>query len=151
MALIKCPECEKEISDKAAMCPNCGFEIPKKVFCRACGKQINPNVEYCPNCGEATGVGEKNSGEYYSRTPQYGTYNEEKNNGLCLSGMIVSICSFFLDFFGLVAVTGIVLSSVGLSQVKGKPGKNRGYAIAGIICGSIEAIAKFIQLMNYYG
>jgi len=24
MALIKCPECEKEISDKAASCPNCG-------------------------------------------------------------------------------------------------------------------------------
>lgn len=24
MALIKCPECGKEISDKAAACPNCG-------------------------------------------------------------------------------------------------------------------------------
>lgn len=24
MALIKCPECGKEISDKAATCPNCG-------------------------------------------------------------------------------------------------------------------------------
>lgn len=27
MALIKCPECGKEISDKAASCPNCGFPI----------------------------------------------------------------------------------------------------------------------------
>lgn len=24
MALVKCPECGKEISDKAASCPNCG-------------------------------------------------------------------------------------------------------------------------------
>lgn len=24
MAMIKCPECGKEISDKAAACPNCG-------------------------------------------------------------------------------------------------------------------------------
>ena len=24
MALIKCPECGKEISDKARACPNCG-------------------------------------------------------------------------------------------------------------------------------
>lgn len=24
MALIKCPECGKEISDKASACPNCG-------------------------------------------------------------------------------------------------------------------------------
>lgn len=27
MALIKCPECGKEISDKAASCPNCGAPI----------------------------------------------------------------------------------------------------------------------------
>lgn len=27
MALIKCPECGKEISDKAASCPNCGCPI----------------------------------------------------------------------------------------------------------------------------
>ena len=27
MALIKCPECGKEISDQAANCPNCGFPL----------------------------------------------------------------------------------------------------------------------------
>lgn len=27
MALIKCPECGKEISDKAPTCPNCGYPI----------------------------------------------------------------------------------------------------------------------------
>lgn len=27
MALIKCPECEREISDKAAACPHCGYPI----------------------------------------------------------------------------------------------------------------------------
>lgn len=27
MALIKCPECGKEISDKATLCPNCGYPI----------------------------------------------------------------------------------------------------------------------------
>lgn len=27
MALIKCPECGKEISDRAAACPNCGCPI----------------------------------------------------------------------------------------------------------------------------
>lgn len=29
MALINCPECGKEISDKAASCPNCGCPIKK--------------------------------------------------------------------------------------------------------------------------
>lgn len=30
MALIKCPECSKEISDKAVNCPNCGREFSKQ-------------------------------------------------------------------------------------------------------------------------
>ena len=30
MALIKCPECGKEISDKAASCPNCGCLLELK-------------------------------------------------------------------------------------------------------------------------
>lgn len=29
MALIKCPECGKETSDSAKVCPNCGFRIKK--------------------------------------------------------------------------------------------------------------------------
>ena len=29
MALIKCPECSKEISDTAKNCPNCGYEKEK--------------------------------------------------------------------------------------------------------------------------
>lgn len=28
MALIHCPECGKEISDKAEKCPNCGYPLP---------------------------------------------------------------------------------------------------------------------------
>ena len=27
MALINCPECGKEVSDSAEMCPNCGYSI----------------------------------------------------------------------------------------------------------------------------
>ena len=27
MALIRCPECNKEVSDTAATCPNCGYSI----------------------------------------------------------------------------------------------------------------------------
>ena len=29
MAMIKCPECEKEVSDKTYKCPNCGVVINK--------------------------------------------------------------------------------------------------------------------------
>lgn len=29
MALINCPECGKEVSDKAKACPNCAYPIAK--------------------------------------------------------------------------------------------------------------------------
>lgn len=31
MALIKCPECGKEVSDTARTCPNCGYKIKKNI------------------------------------------------------------------------------------------------------------------------
>lgn len=31
MALIKCPECGKEVSDKASQCPQCGYPIHEKI------------------------------------------------------------------------------------------------------------------------
>lgn len=52
MALINCPECGKEISDKATNCPNCGMPIGNKKFCKFCGEQINTDCVVCPKCGK---------------------------------------------------------------------------------------------------
>lgn len=54
MALIKCPECGKEISDKAKSCPNCGAPVAKK-FCQHCGEQIDQECVVCPKCGKQVG------------------------------------------------------------------------------------------------
>ena len=40
MSLIKCKECDKEISDKAENCPHCGYPI--NINCRI--KEINIQV-----------------------------------------------------------------------------------------------------------
>lgn len=40
MALIKCKECNKEISDKANACIHCGSPITKKKICKECGNII---------------------------------------------------------------------------------------------------------------
>jgi hypothetical protein len=41
MALIACPECKREISDKAAACPHCGFDRkPKPATQYGCGTLI---------------------------------------------------------------------------------------------------------------
>lgn len=51
MALIRCPECGREISDKAASCPGCGAVVGKK-FCRHCGDRIDTDCVICPKCGK---------------------------------------------------------------------------------------------------
>lgn len=55
MAMITCPECGREVSDKAASCPNCGAPInnsSEKKFCKYCGEQIDKECVVCPKCGK---------------------------------------------------------------------------------------------------
>ena len=129
MALIKCSECGKEMSDHAEHCPNCGY-VNNIRFCPVCDKQLSNEANFCPNCGSHIN---KNSGN-------------EEINGFCLSGMIVGIVSFFIDFFGLVSATGLVISIIGLS--KSPKGKNKTFATIGIICSGIELILKIFQLFQ---
>tara|TARA_B100000902_G_scaffold6694_1_gene8674 strand:+ start:501 stop:1238 length:738 start_codon:yes stop_codon:yes gene_type:complete len=49
MALIKCYECSKEISDMAESCPHCG--AGKAIECHECSKQISKRLNKCPHCG----------------------------------------------------------------------------------------------------
>lgn len=44
MAMIKCPECGKEISDKAAACPNCGAPIVQPAKAPEIEMQSAPNL-----------------------------------------------------------------------------------------------------------
>lgn len=50
MALIKCPECKKEISSNAKVCPNCGYKNNIKT-CPECGKIVKTTDTVCPECG----------------------------------------------------------------------------------------------------
>ena len=51
MAIIKCPECGHQISDKAPTCPSCGVEIAGKVTrCPKCGEVYLNNEDWCPHC-----------------------------------------------------------------------------------------------------
>lgn len=69
MALIKCPECGKEFSDKAAACPNCAFPMTEILKMNSGDKQesgedetsINTNVT---NENDATSINSGNSLTY---------------------------------------------------------------------------------------
>lgn len=57
MAMIKCSTCGKDISDKAAACPQCGTPVVPAVpevmaiLCEECGSEIPAGSSACPNCG----------------------------------------------------------------------------------------------------
>ncbi|MBE6684567.1 MAG: zinc ribbon domain-containing protein [Ruminococcaceae bacterium] len=48
MALIKCPECNMNISDTTTQCVHCGYRIIK---CVECGYIMPANAKICSNCG----------------------------------------------------------------------------------------------------
>lgn len=50
MALINCPECNKEISDKAGSCPNCGLPLNKLKYVESIETPHNSNTKTCPSC-----------------------------------------------------------------------------------------------------
>lgn len=53
MALITCPECGKDVSDKAVECPHCKaiLKEPDKKICVECGNELEEGTEICPKCG----------------------------------------------------------------------------------------------------
>lgn len=51
MAIIKCPECGHQISDKAPVCPSCGVQIANHIVkCPQCGDIYFKEQLTCPNC-----------------------------------------------------------------------------------------------------
>lgn len=57
MAIIKCPECGNQISDKAKKCIHCGITFTdittetNELICNECGNPIPKTLKECPNCG----------------------------------------------------------------------------------------------------
>ena len=55
MAIIKCPECGHEISDKAPVCPSCGVPIAGHIIiCSNCGNAYLSEKTECPYCHRQT-------------------------------------------------------------------------------------------------
>ena len=64
--------------------------------------------------------------------------NNQKYNGLAIAGFI---CSFF------VAVIGLILSIIGLNQIKKQGGKGKGLATAGIVISVISMVLSIVLVV----
>lgn len=94
MALIKCPECGKEVSDKASACIHCGYPLDVKK---------ESTTEYQKKNNSATEL------ENRGTDNPVGTSQSKSGNGGCLTTLV--IC-------GII----IVLASVGFIKVYGASG-----------------------------
>lgn len=125
MALIKCSECGKEMSNQAKMCPHCGRDNDI-MFCTECGKQVSSKAQMCPNCG-------------YAFHNNYAVVNDRgENYNMALAALI---CSFF------ISIVGLVLGIIALNSNKGKANSAKTMATIAVIISSFGIFIYFFVFM----
>ncbi len=142
MALIKCGECGKEVSDKASSCPNCGNPINSKYtkterVCEHCGGSVYDNATTCVHCGKEL------------KESKRITVTKKKTNSLASAGFILGFIAMIIDFFAILGILAVVLSSIGSVQIKNNNESGMGYAILGFILGFISIRFTMYKLLNY--
>lgn len=109
MAMINCPECGKEISDKAKKCVYCGKvfseeeNIQQEIRCSECGEILSKNDKICPKCG--CPVDEETS-EIDLKKPQQVEVTNIKvtaNTKKMIIGIVAAIAICFLGLVGYKA------------------------------------------------
>lgn len=87
MALIACPECGKEVSDKAENCPNCAYPIAKKEAKPALPVMLWDSEEdgfvsvKCPTCSKVSNIKK-------SVADKTATGYKLKGEGQCACGLV---------------------------------------------------------------
>ena len=91
--MIKCPNCGKEISDKAKKCVHCGFifeeEINKEIKCAECGSILTADVDACPNCGCPIEVSKKDEPQKVEVTNVKLSVNKKKTKIIIATIIII--------------------------------------------------------------
>ena len=145
MALVKCKECGKEISDAAYACPNCGFHVDKMKFCKFCGEKIPDDSVICSSCGRQVeeinrpnGVFINNSASASASASTQATHlisKKEKNKWI----------SFFLCLFlGLFGAHKFYEGKIGMGIIYLFTG---GLFFVGVV---IDLIILFLKPNPYY-
>lgn len=103
------------------------------MYCKQCGKELRESSAFCEYCGTRA--------EFWKK--------QEQVNTLSIVGMIVAGISIFLNFWGLVGIAAVILSSMGLIQINKSGEKGKGIAITGILLGAFSIIYGFIMIMLF--
>lgn len=102
------------------------------MFCKNCGSQLDDDCLWCPHCG--TQVGQRPTPHPYYQEPK----EAQDSNAIGLVGFILSF---------VVAIAGLICSIIGLKNASNCGGKNRGFALAGIIISSVELAIEVLAII----
>lgn len=108
MSMIVCPNCGKEISDKASKCVHCGVTIKNNEEinkCVECGAELDAEATECPNCGcpVEKRFNLNDSGKIY--------------NGIVKNKKVIGKNKIII---GIVIVVFAIVSLIGIKQYKNK-------------------------------
>ena len=91
---MKCPNCNKEITDNAKFCRNCGTNIetqPEQAKCPKCGALNRQGATFCDSCGAK--MSEYETPKDSSITSSTDSVSEKSSNALDLLmiGILVAL------------------------------------------------------------
>lgn len=96
MAIIKCPECNNDVSENAISCPNCGCPINDENT-----EKGNVKIKYCPECGQELEFGKtlcKNCG-FDSFVANANTSSKNNISKICMITSCVAVIVAFVLFY----------------------------------------------------
>ena len=105
MALINCKECEKQISDKAEACPDCGCPFKEQqsaetaetpIICDNCKTQNDVDMVFCQNCGTTLA---KNATPISHKTPIA--------HSIIMAGVSISALMIVLGVFTMIVALSL--------------------------------------------
>jgi len=152
MALVKCKECEKEVSDKAGVCPGCGCPIETALIkCSECGKEISAKASACPGCGYPVAV------EHSSTAPIPAPHEKVQIwRTVSKSGFLLVFIGFFLPWVSIGGwFEADTLNGFGVANLRAQTdGINGSFlyvffavALAGIVLGVLLLMQKKVPVV----
>lgn len=116
------------------------------MVCKKCKAQIAEGAKFCPACGapveEVAAAPAQPAATEAASAPATAPVTAEKNNICALIGFILSIVS--VCCCGTSSLVALILSIVGLNQIKSGNGKGKGLATAGIILSVIGLLLAIV-------
>lgn len=114
--------------------------------CPICQKVVSENQKFCPDCGAALNGTEssENVSSVSSATSTAAQATAVPWNKLCIIGPSISAGSLLINFLGLVGLAGLIVSILGLVQVRKTSERGKGLAITGIVVGAASVLFGLI-------